>query len=53
MPASAFAYVAHSLFWIDYLSHVLTLNLYWINFNWILYGLGSALGAATAYALAA
>lgn len=49
---SAFAYIPHSLFWIDYLSHVLTLNLYWINFNWILYGLGSALGAATAYALA-
>lgn len=49
---SAFAYIPHSLFWIDYLQHVLTLNLYWINVNWILYGLGSALGATTAYFLA-
>ena len=49
---SAFAYIPHSLFWIDYLSHVLALNLFWINFNWILYGLGSALGAYSAYALA-
>lgn len=49
---SAFAYIPHSLFWIDYLSHVLVLNLFWMNFNWILYGLGSALGAYSAYALA-
>lgn len=49
---SAFAYIPHSLFWIDYLSHVLALNLFWINFNWILYGLGSALGAYSAYVLA-
>ncbi|WP_212750022.1 YbfB/YjiJ family MFS transporter [Acinetobacter tandoii] len=49
---SAFAYIPHSLFWIDYLSHVLVLNLFWINFNWILYGLGSALGAYSAYVLA-
>ncbi|TCH65677.1 YbfB/YjiJ family MFS transporter [Acinetobacter sp. ANC 4862] len=49
---SAFAYIPHSLFWIDYLSHELGLNLFWINFNWILYGLGSALGAFTAYLLA-
>lgn len=49
---SAFAYIPHSLFWIDYLSHELGLNLFWINFNWILYGLGSALGAFAAYSLA-
>ena len=49
---SAFAYIPHSLFWIDYLSHELGLSLFWINFNWILYGLGSALGAFSAYILA-
>lgn len=49
---SAFAYIPHSLFWIDYLSHQLQLSLFWINFNWILYGLGSALGALSAYTLA-
>lgn len=49
---SAFAYIPHSLFWIDYLSQSLGLSLYWINFNWILYGLGSALGAVTAYGCA-
>lgn len=49
---SAFAYVPHSLFWIDYLSHTLQLSPLGINFNWILYGTGSALGAFTAYALA-
>ena len=49
---SAFAYIPHSLFWIDYLSHELRLNLFWINMNWILYGLGSALGAFSAYSLA-
>lgn len=49
---SAFAYVPHSLFWIDYLTQVLKLDLYWINLNWILYGLGSVLGAFSAYALA-
>ncbi|MCG2607528.1 MFS transporter [Acinetobacter sp. SM34] len=49
---SAFAYIPHSLFWIDYLSHELRLNLFWINVNWILYGLGSALGAFSAYSLA-
>ena len=49
---SAFAYVPHSLFWIDYLKNTLELDLYHINFNWILYGLGSALGAVTAYILA-
>lgn len=48
---SAFAYIPHSLFWIDYLSHELGLSLFWINFNWILYGLGSALGAFSAYIL--
>ncbi|CAM4340827.1 YbfB/YjiJ family MFS transporter [Acinetobacter pragensis] len=46
---SAFAYVPHSLFWIDYLTQVLKLDLFWMNFNWILYGLGSALGAFTSY----
>lgn len=46
---SAFAYVPHSLFWIDYLKNTLHLDLYHINFNWILYGTGSALGAVTAY----
>ena len=49
---SAFAYIPHSLFWIDYLSQSLGLSLFWINFNWILYGLGSALGAISAYLLA-
>lgn len=49
---SAFAYVPHSLFWIDYLKNTLHLNLYHINLNWILYGSGSALGAASAYILA-
>lgn len=50
--ASAFAYVPHSLFWIDYLTDVLKLNLFWMNVNWILYGFGSALGAFTSYLLA-
>ena len=50
--ASAFAYVPHSLFWIDYLTDVLQLDLYWMNLNWILYGLGSSLGAFTSYLLA-
>ena len=50
--SSAFAYVPHSLFWIDYLKNTLHLNLYHINFNWILYGSGSALGAISAYILA-
>lgn len=50
--ASAFAYVPHSLFWIDYLKNTLHLNLYHINLNWILYGSGSALGAVSAYILA-
>ena len=50
--ASAFAYVPHSLFWIDYLKNTLHLNLYHINLNWILYGSGSALGAISAYVLA-
>ena len=49
---SAFAYVPHSLFWVDYLSQVLNLKLYWINMNWMLYGAGSALGAVSAYLLA-
>ena len=49
---SAFAYVPHSLFWIDYLTHTLHLSPIGINFNWILYGLGSALGAFVAYCLA-
>lgn len=49
---SAFSYVPHSLFWIDYLTNTLHLNLFWINLNWILYGLGSALGAFSAYLLA-
>ena len=49
---SAFAYVPHSLFWIDYLNHTLHLSPIGINFNWILYGLGSALGAFAAYCLA-
>ena len=49
---SAFAYVPHSLFWIDYLKNTLHLSLYDINLNWILYGSGSALGAITAYLLA-
>ena len=49
---SAFAYVPHSLFWIDYLKNTLALDLYHINFNWILYGSGSALGAISAYVFA-
>lgn len=49
---SAFAYIPHSLFWIDYLTHTLHFNLIWINTNWILYGLGSSLGAVTAFVLA-
>ena len=49
---SAFAYIPHSLFWVDYLTQSLGLSLFWINFNWILYGCGSALGAVTAYLFA-
>lgn len=49
---SAFAYIPHSLFWIDYLSQEQQLSLFWINLNWILYGLGSAFGAFSAYLLA-
>lgn len=47
--SSAFAYIPHSLFWIDYLSHDLKLPLAFVNFNWILYGVGSALGAFVGY----
>lgn len=47
--SSAFAYVPHSLFWIDYLKNTLHLNLTQINLSWMLYGTGSALGAVTAY----
>ena len=50
--SSAFAYVPHSLFWIDYLKNTLHLNLSFINLNWILYGSGSALGAISAFLLA-
>ncbi|MDO7209484.1 YbfB/YjiJ family MFS transporter [Acinetobacter nosocomialis] len=50
--SSAFAYIPHSLFWIDYLSHKLKINLILVNINWILYGTGSALGAYIAYLLA-
>ena len=49
---SAFAYVPHSLFWIDYLTNTLHLFPLGINLNWILYGTGSALGAFSAYLLA-
>lgn len=49
---SAFAYVPHSLFWIDYLTNVLKLELFWMNLNWILYGIGSALGAFFSFLLA-
>ncbi|MDC5073630.1 YbfB/YjiJ family MFS transporter [Acinetobacter baumannii] len=50
--SSAFAYIPHSLFWIDYLSHELKINLILVNINWILYGTGSALGAYIAYLMA-
>ncbi len=50
--SSAFAYIPHSLFWIDYLSDTLKLQLFSVNLNWILYGCGSALGAFVAYRLA-
>ncbi|MEI5719367.1 YbfB/YjiJ family MFS transporter [Acinetobacter baumannii] len=50
--SSAFAYIPHSLFWIDYLSHELKIKLILVNINWILYGTGSALGAYIAYLLA-
>ncbi len=50
--SSAFAYVPHSLFWIDYLKNSLHLDLFFINLNWILYGTGSALGAISGFILA-
>lgn len=50
--SSAFAYIPHSLFWIDYLSHDLKLRLPLVNLNWILYGVGSALGAFVGYLFA-
>lgn len=50
--SSAFAYIPHSLFWIDYLSHDVNFPLNLVNLNWILYGIGSALGAFSAYKLA-
>ncbi|WOE32491.1 MULTISPECIES: YbfB/YjiJ family MFS transporter [unclassified Acinetobacter] len=50
--SSAFAYIPHSLFWIDYLSQDLNIALSFVNFNWILYGIGSALGAFVGYLFA-
>ncbi len=49
---SAFAYIPHSLFWIDYLKQIQHLDLLRINMNWMLYGCGSALGAFSSYWLA-
>lgn len=48
---SAFAYIPHSLFWMDYLSGTLHFPLQQRNLFWVLYGIGSCIGAFTAYYL--
>ncbi len=48
---SAFAYIPHSLFWMDYLSGTLHFPLQQRNLFWVLYGLGSCIGALVAYCL--
>ncbi|WP_343569158.1 YbfB/YjiJ family MFS transporter [Acinetobacter sp.] len=48
---SAFAYIPHSLFWMDYLSGNLHFPLEQRNLFWVLYGVGSCIGAFVAYCL--
>jgi len=48
---SAFAYIPHSLFWMDYLSGTLHFSLEQRNLFWVLYGVGSCMGAFVAYCL--
>ncbi|TEU29222.1 YbfB/YjiJ family MFS transporter [Acinetobacter seifertii] len=48
---SAFAYIPHSLFWMDYLSGTLHFPLQRRNLFWVLYGIGSCIGAFVAYCL--
>ncbi|WP_223857232.1 YbfB/YjiJ family MFS transporter [Acinetobacter seifertii] len=48
---SAFAYIPHSLFWMDYLSGTLHFPLQQRNLFWVLYGIGSCIGAFVAYCL--
>ncbi|WP_445535955.1 YbfB/YjiJ family MFS transporter [Acinetobacter sp. G18] len=48
---SAFAYIPHSLFWMDYLSGTLHFPLQQRNSFWVLYGIGSCIGAFLAYCL--
>lgn len=48
---SAFAYIPHSLFWMDYLSGTLHFPLEQRNLFWVLYGVGSCIGAFVAYCL--
>ncbi|MFI7808313.1 YbfB/YjiJ family MFS transporter, partial [Acinetobacter baumannii] len=48
---SAFAYIPHSLFWMDYLSGTLHFPLQQRNLFWVLYGVGSCIGAFVAYGL--
>ena len=48
---SAFAYIPHSLFWMDYLSGTLHFPLQQRNLFWVLYGVGSCMGAFVAYCL--
>lgn len=48
---SAFAYIPHSLFWMDYLSGTLHFPLQQRNLFWVLYGVGSCVGAFVAYCL--
>ncbi|KHO14573.1 MFS transporter [Acinetobacter baumannii] len=48
---SAFAYIPHSLFWMDYLSGTLHFPLQQRNLFWVLYGIGSCIGAFLAYCL--
>ncbi len=48
---SAFAYIPHSLFWMDYLSGTLHFSLEQRNLFCVLYGAGSCIGAFVAYCL--
>lgn len=48
---SAFAYIPHSLFWMDYLSGTLHFPLQQRNLFWVLYGIGSCIGAFVVYCL--
>lgn len=46
---SAVAYIPHSLFWVDFMVHHLHRPQNFANIQWMIYGVGSLVGALTAY----